>query len=43
MRNSLYVDKMIERTTQNTIDDCICMIEIISCLIVFWFFLVIMC
>lgn len=43
MRNSLYVDKMIERTTQNTIDDCVCMIEIIVCLIVFWILLVIMC
>lgn len=36
MKNSLYVDRMIERTTQNTIDDCIIFINMLGCLVIMW-------
>lgn len=37
---SLYVEDMIERTTQNTIDDCIAFINILWCLVIMWVFIV---
>lgn len=33
---SLYVEDMIERTTQNTIDDCIVFINMLGCLVIMW-------
>ena len=33
---SLYVEDMIERTTQNTIDDCIIFINMLGCLAIMW-------
>lgn len=39
---SLYVEDMIERTTQNTIDDCIIFINMLGCLAIMWIILVIL-
>lgn len=37
---SLYVEDMVERTTQNTIDDCIVFINMLWCLIIMWVIIV---
>jgi hypothetical protein len=39
---SLYVEDMIERTTQNTIDDCIVFINMLGCLVIMWIILTIL-
>ena len=39
---SLYVEDMIERTTQNTIDDCIIFINMLGCLAIIWVILTIL-
>ena len=39
---SLYVEDMIERTTQNTIDDCIIFINMLGCLAIMWIILAIL-
>lgn len=39
---SLYVEDMIEKTTQNTIDDCIVFINMLGCLVIMWVFITIL-
>lgn len=35
VKNS-YVENMIEKTTRNTIDDCIIFINMLGCLVIMW-------
>lgn len=40
-KDSLYVRYLKEKTTKNTIDDCIIFINVLWCLMLAWLFIVI--